>query len=107
MGKLSLVDSLSPADQVPFDSSSQGDWRAFSLTTLVSFLSSAFTSFAASSYVKVTPKTVAGLPSAVTAGAGARATVTDANATTFNAIVAGGGANILPVHSDGTNWRIG
>lgn len=51
--------------------------------------------------------TVAGLPSAVTSGAGARAFVTDASATTFNSTVAGGGANKVPVVSDGTNWLIG
>jgi hypothetical protein len=47
------------------------------------------------------------LPSPSAMGAGARAVVTDANATTFAAIVAGGGANSVPVYSDGTNWRIG
>ena len=52
-------------------------------------------------------QTVAMLVAAGTAGAGARAVVTDANATTFAAIVAGGGANVVPVYSDGTNWRIG
>lgn len=36
-----------------------------------------------------------------------RAFVTDANATTFASIVAGGGANKVPVYSDGSNWRIG
>ena len=51
--------------------------------------------------------TVATLPAAATAGAGARAFVSDANATTFASIVAGGGANNVPVYSDGTNWRIG
>lgn len=51
--------------------------------------------------------TVSGLPSASTAGAGARAMVTDANATTFLTTVAGGGSNIVPVVSDGTNWKIG
>lgn len=51
--------------------------------------------------------TVAGLTPAATAGAGARSFVTDANATTFASIVAGGGANGVPVYSDGTNWRIG
>lgn len=51
--------------------------------------------------------TVATLPAAGTAGVGARAFVTDANATTFASIVAGGGANKVPVYSDGTNWRIG
>lgn len=52
-------------------------------------------------------QTVAALVAAGTVGAGARAVVTDANATTFHSIVAGGGANVVPVFSDGTNWRIG
>jgi hypothetical protein len=48
--------------------------------------------------------TVAGLP----AGAvGDTAYVTDANATTFASTVAGGGANIVPVFYNGTNWIIG
>lgn len=49
--------------------------------------------------------TVASLPSAATVGL--RAVVTDATATTFMSIVAGGGANKVPVFSDGTDWRIG
>ncbi len=57
--------------------------------------------------VRGTTYTVATLPSAVTMGAGARSFVTDANATTFAANVAGGGANGVPVYSDGTNWKIG
>jgi len=52
-------------------------------------------------------QTVAALVAAGTAGAGARAVVTDANATTFHSVVAGGGANVVPVFSDGTDWRIG
>lgn len=51
--------------------------------------------------------TVASLPSASTAGAGARCFVTDATATTYLSTVAGGGANKVPVVSDGTNWLIG
>jgi hypothetical protein len=51
--------------------------------------------------------TVATLPAAGTVGAGTRAQVTDANATTFHSVVAAGGANSVPVFSDGTNWRIG
>lgn len=51
--------------------------------------------------------TVAGLPSASTSGAGARAYVTDANATTFGSVVAAGGSNKVPVYSNGTNWLIG
>lgn len=58
-------------------------------------------------YVKNTTTTVSGLASASTAGAGARAFVTDATATTFASIVAGSGSNGVPVYSDGTNWRIG
>lgn len=38
---------------------------------------------------------------------GARAFVSDASATTFGSIVAGGGANKVPVYNDGLNWRIG
>lgn len=57
--------------------------------------------------VKTLSTTVSALPSASTAGAGARAFVTDATATTFLSTVAGGGSNKVPVVSDGTNWLIG
>lgn len=60
-----------------------------------------------SSYIKGLSTTVASLPAAATAGSGARAFVTDANATTFLSTVASGGANKVPVVSDGTNWLIG
>ena len=56
---------------------------------------------------KSTAVLVSALPSAVTEGGGTRRFVSDANATTFASIVAGGGANFVPVYSDGTNWRIG
>ena len=58
-------------------------------------------------YYKSKVYTVANLPSAATAGQGARAFVSNANATTFNSTVAGGGSNKVPVFSDGTNWKIG
>ena len=58
-------------------------------------------------YVKSTVYTVATLPAAATAGAGARAFVSDANATTFASVVAGGGTNGVPVYSNGANWFIG
>lgn len=51
--------------------------------------------------------TVATLPAAAAGYTGFRAFVTDANATTFASIVAGGGSNGVPVYCDGTNWRIG
>lgn len=50
---------------------------------------------------------VGSLPSASTVGAGARAFVTDATATTFLSTVVGGGSNKVPVVSDGANWKIG
>jgi len=54
-----------------------------------------------------TAYTVSTLPSAAALGLGARAFVTDANSTTFAATVVGGGSNIVPVYSNGTNWKIG
>jgi hypothetical protein len=51
--------------------------------------------------------TVNTLPSASASGTGYRAFVTDATATTFASTVAGGGANKVPVYSDGTDWKIG
>lgn len=53
--------------------------------------------------------TVATLPAAATFPRG-RAWVSDSNATWtagIGAVVAAGGANVVPVKSDGTNWRIG
>ena len=57
--------------------------------------------------VGVTVYTVATLPDAVVAGAGKRTFVSDSSTTTFNATVAGGGANTVPVFSNGTNWKVG
>ena len=51
--------------------------------------------------------TVATLPSPASAYTYCKAFVSDATATTFASIVAGGGANKVPVYCDGTNWRIG
>lgn len=54
--------------------------------------------------------TVANLPAAATAGAGARAFVTDANTTIILGIgttVVGTGSNKVPVYSDGSAWKIG
>ena len=58
---------------------------------------------------KTTVYSVAGtaLPNAVTMGAGARAFVSDATATVFASAYTGGGANNVPVYSDGAVWRIG
>lgn len=107
INQLSAVTSLSAGDNFPVYASSQGDTRRSSFTTLIEFLATAFTSLTASSYIKVTPVLVANLPNAADVGAGGRAFVSDATATTFASTVAGGGANNVPVYSDGTNWKIG
>jgi len=51
--------------------------------------------------------TVAGLPSAATAGTGARAFVNDALTPVILTAVTGGGAVKVPVYSNGTNWLVG
>jgi hypothetical protein len=51
--------------------------------------------------------TVSTLPSASAAGVGARAFVTDSSVSTFGSTAAAGGANKVPVYSDGTDWKIG
>ena len=38
---------------------------------------------------------------------GLTAFCSDSSVTTFNAVLAGGGANAVPVHGDGTNWLVG
>lgn len=61
-------------------------------------------------YLKSGAVAVASLPAAAAGLKGARHFVTDANATFtagIGAVVAGGGANNVPVTCDGTNWRIG
>lgn len=64
-------------------------------------------SIRASTYLKSGSTTVASLPVAATAGAGARHFVTDALGPTFLTAVVGGGAIATPVFSDGTIWRAG
>jgi len=107
INQLSALDSVAAGDSVPVYAPAQGDARRASFTVITEFLATAFTSVTISSYIKVTPVAFASLPSAVTAGAGARAFITDCNATTFNTAAAAGGANLVPVFSDGTVWRIG
>lgn len=58
--------------------------------------------------------TVAELPSAALYPYRRGIIITDASATTYNATigvsgktVSGGGSNVVPVFSDGSNWRIG
>lgn len=57
-------------------------------------------------YAKITPVTVATLPAAATAGAGAIAVVNDALAPAYGAAVAGGGAVVCQVISTGAAWNV-
>jgi hypothetical protein len=57
--------------------------------------------------VRMAPQTVSALPTASSAGTGARAVVSDASSPTFGSTVTGGGSTLIPVYSDGTNWRVG
>jgi len=87
------------ADEVIIrDSAASNAPKKVTLTNLWAWIQSKIDSTA-------TPVAVSALPAAGTAGR--RRFVSDANATTFASIVAGGGANVVPVYDDGTNWRIG
>jgi hypothetical protein len=85
------------------------DNAAAGQTTFTRFNIGALTiaSISTTNYVKTIAKTVATLPAAATAGAGARGFVTDATSATFNAALTGGGTNKVPVFSDGSAWLIG
>lgn len=115
INQLATMSEVESSDKLVVYSNDNGDARKASINTLMQFLEDNFDALTAativlSSYSKVTTKTVANLPAAATEGAGARAAVSDATQTLtagIGAIVAGGGANIVPVFCDGTNWRIG
>jgi hypothetical protein len=70
-----------------------------------------FNSIFADAYVGGTVKTgvyvTGNIPAAATVGEGARAFVSDATATTFASAYTGGGANKVPVYSNGSAWYIG
>jgi hypothetical protein len=70
-----------------------------------------FNSIFANTYVGGTVKTgvyvTGNIPAAAAAGEGSRAFVSDATATTFASAYTGGGANKVPVYSDGSAWYIG
>jgi hypothetical protein len=60
--------------------------------------------------VRHPPVALSALPTAAAAGAGARAVINDSTVAmsgNFGAIVTGGGSNLVPLISDGTDWRIG
>ena len=59
------------------------------------------------SWIRMAVTTVASLPAAATAGAGARMMVSDALAPVFGSAVAGSGAVTVPVYSTGAAWNVG
>lgn len=107
INQLSFLENPQGGDNVPIYSGANGDTRRTSLTVLATWFATAMSNLTFGGYAKVTPVLTANLPSAVTAGTGARAFVTDATATTYNSALTGGGSNRVPVFSDGTVWRIG
>lgn len=115
INQLSTLNEVTSADKLIVYSNDNGDARKASINTVREFMEGSFTDVAAdtitlSSYAKVSTVLVANLPSAAVAGAGARAAVSNATQTLtagVGAVVVGGGANVVPVFCDGTNWRIG
>lgn len=102
---LPLITQISGGDNVVLWVPNQGDSRRASVTTLIDYIQANLGAVTCTS-VKTTPVTYAQLPTAV-GNAGARAFITDGSSTTFAATVAGGGANKVPVYSDGTVWKVG
>ena len=106
INQLPVVTTVSGGDQLPLYVSSQGDARRSSVTTMIEYMQANLTNAVAQT-VKTTASTFAQLPTAATAGVGTRAFITDSSTTIFAATVAGGGANKVPIYSDGTNWKVG
>lgn len=105
INQLPVVTQISGGDQFPIFVTSQGDARRSSVTTMISYMEVNFSNVVAAT-VQTTPSTFAQLPNAV-GNTGARAFITDGSTATFAATVAGGGANKVPVYSDGAVWKVG
>ena len=106
INQLPLITQLSGGDNLVIWVPNQGDSRRASITTFIQYIESNFDGVVAQT-VQTSPTTYAQLPNATTAGAGTRAFITDGSTATFGATVTGGGANLVPVYSDGTNWKVG
>lgn len=105
INQLPLITQLSSGDNIVLYVPNQGDSRRASLTTLIAFIEENFGAVVCTS-VQTTPTTFAQLPTPVGI-AGTRAFITDSSTATFAATVAGSGVNIVPIYSDGTNWKVG
>lgn len=105
INQLPLITQLSGGDNVVLWVPNQGDSRRASVTTLIQYIQDNFGAVVCTS-VQTQPTTFAQLPNPV-GNTGARAFITDCNVATFGTAAAGGGANFVPVYSDGTDWRVG
>jgi hypothetical protein len=105
INQLPTVTQVSGGDQLPLFVTNQGDARRCSVTTLIEYIQVNFGAVTCMS-VQTIPVRFDQLPNAV-GNAGARAFITDGSSTTFAATVAGGGANKVPVYSDGAVWKVG
>jgi hypothetical protein len=106
INNLATVTTVSGGDQFVLYVNNQGDARRCSVTDMIAYFQANFTDVVAQT-VKTKPVTLSQLPTAAMAGTGTRAFITDGSTATFGATVAGGGANIVPIYSDGTNWKVG
>jgi len=109
INQLSSLDSLSGGDQLPVYSASNGDARKSSITLLTQYVAENMGNVSLN-YLVTLPMAVSELPAASVAGAGARAAVLDSDQTLTDGIgvaVAGGGAHVVPVFSNGSSWLIG
>lgn len=113
--QLPTVSNLSLSDLLVTWNTTNSDSRKFSITALRDLIQANLTAAYGNTatfttYVQVTGVLTAYLPAPSAAIQGARATVTDSNQTLtagIGATVAGGGANVVPVFCNGTNWVIG
>jgi hypothetical protein len=106
INQLPLITQLSGGDNVVLWVPNQGDSRRASITTLIQYIEANLGNVVAQT-VQTSPVVYSQLPNASDAGAGTRAYVTDSITATFGATIAGGGANAVPVYSDGTDWKVG
>jgi hypothetical protein len=106
INQLPLIGQVTGGDNLVLWVPDQGDSRRCPVTTLLQYLEENFDGVVANT-VQTTPVTYAQLPTATIAGAGTRAFITDGSTSTFNATVVGGGANKVPVFSDGADWKVG
>lgn len=106
INQLPLITQLSFGDNLVVWAPNQGDSRRASITTFVQFIETGFTNIVCQT-VSTTPVTYANLPSAVSAGAGARAFISDGTSGNFGVLAAGGGSAVVPVWSNGTAWYVG